>query len=215
MVRHLAVELMKKHPPSPRDLRGRAKDEWIEAYVAGHQPKDGKKAGATHTQFSYIPLQSIGNPNTDPDVRRVMIVAPPGDEAWLEHLAARLDGVPLEPLPNTKLPPGTRLERIEDKKPDGVRDAYLKPSAEWASVTPIILPGHDDHKPEKTRRLIEKTLQQSGIDQPCEFEWSAFQSISQDASCAEVSKGIRMIRRKRFLLTMCGQATCLTKRLYI
>ncbi len=35
-------------------------------------------------------------------------------------------------------------------------------------------PGHDDHKPEKTRKLIEKALQQSGIEQACEFEWSAF-----------------------------------------
>ncbi len=172
MVKHASIELMKQNPP--RDLRGRSKDEWVEAYVAGHQSKDGKDAGAAHTQFTYIPLQSIGTPNTDPGVRRVMIVAPLGDDAWLEHLAARLDGIPLKPLPNTKLPAGTRLERIDDKKSDGVRDAYLTPSAKWASVTPVILPGHDDHKPEKTRRLIEKALQQSGIDQSCKFDWNSF-----------------------------------------
>jgi CRISPR-associated protein Csb2 len=172
MVRHLAIELMKANPPS--ELRGRAKDEWVEAYVAGHQSKEDKEAGATHTQFSYVPLQSIGHPNTDPGVRRVMIVAPLADDAWLEHLAVRLDGALLKPLANTKLPPGTRLERIHDKRRDGVRDAYLNPSVAWASVTPVILPGHDDHKPDKTHRLIEKALQQSGIDQPCAFEWSAF-----------------------------------------
>jgi CRISPR-associated protein Csb2 len=38
----------------------------------------------------------------------------------------------------------------------------------------VILPGHDDHKPAKTRKLIEKALAQSGIEQPCDFEWSAF-----------------------------------------
>jgi CRISPR-associated protein Csb2 len=172
MVKHLAIETMKRNPP--RDLRGRVKDEWVEAYVGGHQSKEGKDASRPHTQFSYIPLQSIGTPNTDPGVRRVMIVAPVGDETWLEHLAARLDGILLKPLPNTKLPQGTRLERIGDNKSDGVRDAYLESSIEWASVTPVILPGHDDHKPEKTRKLIEKALQQSGVDQPCEFEWSAF-----------------------------------------
>lgn len=172
MVKHAAIELMKKNPP--RDLRGRSKEEWIEEFVAGHQSKQDKEAGTDHTQFSYIPLQSIGHANTDAGVRRVMIVAPLGDDVWLEHLAARLDGSLLKPLPNTKLPPRTRLERISEKHKDGVRDAYVTASITWSSVTPVILPGHDDHKPEKTRKLIEKALAQSGIDQPCEFEWCAF-----------------------------------------
>ncbi len=172
MVRHAAIQVLTRNPP--RDLRGRAADEWLDTYVAGHRPRDDEEARAAHSQFSYVPLQSIGHTHADPGVRRVMIVAPLGDEAWLEHLAARLDGVPLSPLPRTNLPTGTRLERFEDARPDGVRDAYLRRSHEWASVTPVILPGHDDHKSEKTRKLIQKALQQSGIDQPCEFEWSAF-----------------------------------------
>lgn len=172
MVRHLAVETMKKNPP--RDLRGRGPAEWANSYVAGHRSPKEKADDAPHTQFSYVPMQSVGNPNTDPGVRRVMIIAPLDDEAWLEHLAGRLDGARLQPLPNTTLPAGTRLERIDNRRKDGVRDAYLNDSIAWASVTPVILPGHDDHKPEKTRRLIEKALAQSGIDQPCEFEWSAF-----------------------------------------
>src|SRR5262249_54431841 len=132
MVKHLAVEMMKDHPPHPRDLKGIDPVDWVRAYVAGHQSKEDKEAGAAHTQFSYIPLQTVNPHNdlADPSVRRVMIVAPLGDETWLDHIATRLDGIPLKPLPNTKLPPGTRLERINDKKPDGVRDAYLKPSAE-------------------------------------------------------------------------------------
>jgi CRISPR-associated protein Csb2 len=121
-----------------------------------------------------MPLQSIGNPNTDPGVRRVMIVAPLGDDGWLDHLAEHLDGMQLKPLPHTMPPPGARLERIDDERKDGVRDAYLRGSVAWASVTPVILPGHDDHKPEKTRSLILKALRQSGIEQPCSFEWSAF-----------------------------------------
>lgn len=172
IVRHLAIEMMKKNPP--RDLRGRTPGEWVEAYVAGHRPKGDEDAGASHTQFSYIPLQSIGNPNTDPGVRRVMIVAPFGDDDWLDHLADHLDGKALQSLPGTSLPPGTHLERIDDERKDGVRDAYLRASTTWASVTPVILPGHDDRKPQKTRSLILKALQQSGLEQPCSFEWSAF-----------------------------------------
>jgi CRISPR-associated protein Csb2 len=172
MVKHLAIEAMRNNPPG--DLRGLEQSDWLRAYIAGHQSDEDKKAGAIHTQFSYIPMQSIGNYHTDPGVRRVMIAAPLGDDDWLEHLADHLDGEPLKPLPNTILPPGTRIERIDNKSKDGVRDAYLRTSDTWASVTPVILPGHDDHKPDKTRRLILKALQQSGIDQPCEFEWSAF-----------------------------------------
>jgi len=174
MVKHLAIEMMKDHPPSKRDLREIDPVDWVRAYVGGHQSKEDKDAGAQHTQFSYVPLQSIGMEHTDPGVRRVMIVAPIGDDAWLKHLADRLDGELLKPLPNTTLPLGTRLQRIADNKHDGVRDGYIDASIVWASVTPVILPGHDDHKPEKTRKLIEKALAQSGIDQPCEFEWSAF-----------------------------------------
>ncbi|MBI2481204.1 MAG: hypothetical protein HYV60_21960 [Planctomycetia bacterium] len=128
--------------------------------------------------------------HTDPAVRRAMIVAPLGDEDWLEHLARHLDGQLLKPLPNTHLPPGTRLKHIADNRKDGVRDAYLQSSRVWASVTPVILPGHDDHKPAKTHKLIEKALAQSGIEQPCEFEWSAFshcvQPLPQDAQGSQV-----------------------------
>ena len=179
MVKHLAIELMKDHPPSKRDLRGIDPADWVRAYVAGHQSKEDKDVGAQHTQFSYVPLQSIGMGHTDPGVRRVMIVAPIGNDAWLKHLADRLDGELLKPDPKFPkhehdLPTGTRLQRIADNKHDGVRDGYIDASNVWASVTPVILPGHDDHKPEKTRKLIEKALAQSGIDLPCEFEWSAF-----------------------------------------
>lgn len=172
MVRHLAIALMKHNPP--RDLRGRDPAKWVEAYVAGHQSKEDKDAGAEHTQLSYVPLPSTGFHYTNPAVRRVMIVAPIGDEAWLEHLKRHLDGQLLEPLPNTKLPSGTRLEWLSNRRRDGVRDAYTRESCTWASFTPVILPGYNDHKPDKTRRLILKALAQSGIEQPCEFEWSAF-----------------------------------------
>lgn len=171
MVRHLAIERMTANPP--RDLRGRTPDQWVEQYVAGHQDNPDN-ADSPHTQFSYIPLQSIGMEHTDPAIRRVMIVAPLGVHIWLEHLARYLDGQLLEPLPGTQLPPGVRLERIANNRRDGVRDAYLRSSCTWATATPVILPGHDDHKPAKTRKLIERALAHSGLDQPCEFEWSAF-----------------------------------------
>ena len=99
MVRHAAINAMKMEPPG--NFRELWKDAWVETYVAGHQSKDDNESRAAHRQYSYIPLQLIGHANADPGVRRVMIVVPIGDEAWLDHLAARLYGVPLKPLPNT------------------------------------------------------------------------------------------------------------------
>jgi CRISPR-associated protein Csb2 len=172
MVRHAAIGLMSRNPPA--DLRGLSPQQWVDRYVAGHIPHGDESDGRSHTQLSYVPLPSTGHPHTDPAVRRVMILAPLGDEAWLDHLTERLDGQPLEPLPGTVVPPGTYLQRIPDRRQDGVRDAYTGESLSWASFTPVILPGHDDRKPDKTRKLIVKALAQSGIDQPCEFEWGSF-----------------------------------------
>jgi CRISPR-associated protein Csb2 len=65
---------------------------------------------------------------------------------------------------------------------------YTKLASSWTTVTPVILPGHDDHKPEKTCKLIEKALAQSGIEQPCEFEWSAFSRFAKSLSAHKYDK---------------------------
>jgi CRISPR-associated protein Csb2 len=169
MVRHLAIKAMKKSPPEGVD------SGWVETYVAGHV-----QAGAVgHRQFSYLPLPSIGHAHVDPSVRRVIIAAPPGDERLLQHLAMRLDGQRLQPTPETKLEHSPTLVRVRHDK---VVRLYTEASNVWATVTPVILPGHDDHKPGKTRRLIEKALAQSGIEQSCEFEWSALSRFPKSLS---------------------------------
>jgi CRISPR-associated protein Csb2 len=55
----------------------------------------------------------------------------------------------------------------------------------------VILPGHDDHKPDKTQSLIEKALKQSGIEQPCEFTWSAFSRFRKTYSAHKYDKDKR------------------------
>lgn len=179
-------------PPSNVLQRGHDTwDKWVKSYVSGHQSKEDKDAGLDHTQFSYVPLQSLGTEHTDPGVRRVMVVAPIGDDDWLQHLALQLDGQLLKPdpkFPNIKLPRGTRLELIGPKARDGVRDAYTRPSCTWASTTPVILNRYIEKRKQTQpdgsivevldraaiTEQIKLVLAQSGIDQPCEFEWSAF-----------------------------------------
>jgi len=191
MVRHLAIEKMEFDPPADVD------EQWVRRYVAGHQDAEDKRAGKPHAQFSYLPLPSIRHISkvpTDPAVRLVMVSAPVGDDAKLSHLARRLDGLPLQALPNTQLDGAVRLERINgvNSAEDKVSYLYTEPARAWASVTPIILPGHDDHKPTKTRRLIEKALAQSGVELPCEFEWSAFSRFQKSLSAHKYDRQGRL-----------------------
>jgi len=164
MVRHLSIKAMKKSPPM--DLEEEEVDKWLDAYVAGH----AKPGDNTHRQFSYLPLPSIGHSHTSPSIRRVMITAPVGDDEWLEHLSRRLEGTQLEPTSETKIDHPPTLVRV---RYDKIAHYYTQPSNTWASVTPVILPGYNDHKPGKTHKLIKKAIAQSGIEELCEFEWSA------------------------------------------
>jgi CRISPR-associated protein Csb2 len=163
MVRHLAIEAMNAFTPAEL---GRS---WVESYVAGH----AKEGTIDHRQLSYLPLPSIGHPRIDPGVRRVMIAAPFGDDESLDIVARRLAGQMLKPLRSDEFA-GSDPPLLMPIRRDNIAGYYTRSANSWASVTPVILPGHDDHKTAKTRRLIEKALAQSGIEQPCEFEWSAF-----------------------------------------
>lgn len=178
MVRHLAIEVLRKSPPEGVD------DDWLETYVAGH----AKPGAAEHRQFSYLPLPSIRHQHADQKVRRVMIVAQPGDDRFLQHLSMCLDGQRLKPTPETKLDHPLTLVRVRGDK---VARCYTEASNGWASVTPVILPGHDDHKSDKTRRLIQKALAQSGIEQRCEFEWSAFSQFPKSLSSHKYDRNKR------------------------
>jgi len=180
MVRHLAIEAMKASPPT-----GLGSD-WVETYIAGHATEDAPE----HRQLSYLPLPSIGHIHTDPGVRRIMIVAPLGDDVWLDHVARHLAGRMLEPLRGDEFA-GKDPPLLVPVRHDIVARRYTQPANAWASVTPVILPGHDDHKPAKTRRLIEKALAQSGVDQPCDFEWSAFSRFPKSLSAHKYDRDKR------------------------
>lgn len=154
-----AVDPVSGYPPE--GIRDAA--AWVETFVAGHGPE----CVETYGRFSYIPLPSVGHEHADAMIRRVMIVAPFGHDNELAHLADQLDGVRLEPEGGGEGPVLWRM-RLDD-----VTRTYVGPSRTWATVTPIILPGHDDHKPAKTVKLIERAFRQSGVEQTCEFTWSA------------------------------------------
>jgi CRISPR-associated protein Csb2 len=182
MVRHLAKATMQRSPPTEVDAG------WVERYVVGHRDEDAED----HRQFSYLPLPSIGYEHADQAVRRVMIAAPVGGDAWLEHLAQRLAGRRLRPESGDEFGrygPPTLIRVYRDK----IARRYTAATNRWASVTPVVLTGHDDRKPAKTRKLIDAALAQSGIDQPCTYEWSALSHFRKSLSAYKYDRNKRPV----------------------
>jgi CRISPR-associated protein Csb2 len=123
----------------------------VATMVLGHSLADDvQRSGAS--RFAYFPLPTVeggpGRAGRIGDVRRVMVATFCADTreriAWVERSLAGRElladgGVPvavLVPLPTT----------------DGVVRRYTRPSDTWATVTPVVLPGHDD--PRRYRRRL-------------------------------------------------------------
>ncbi len=179
MVRRIAIQQMKHDPP--RDVADTR--QWVDRYVAGH----ARDYPGEHRQLSYLPLPSIGRAYADQVVRRVMIAAPVGGDVWLEHLTARLDKWKLEPENADEFGdqgPPTLMRVYRDK----VARCYTASANRWSSVTPVILPGHDDRKPAKTRKLIDRALKESGIEQPCSYQWGTHSRFRNSLSAHKYHK---------------------------
>ena len=126
-------------------------------YVAGH----AGDAEESLPRFSYLPLPSIGHPHADGFVRRVLIAEPYGASG--EHsrwVRRRLNHNALIDAQTRK--PRALLSAIGER--DSVLDAYLASANEWFSVTPVVLPGLDDHKHHKAEKLLIKAVVQADID---------------------------------------------------
>lgn len=97
-------------------------------------------------------------PRGTESIARVLVVGSPGldaEMAWLRGGLAGLEvswrGAPqavLEPLPLVG---------------DAVLEKYVATSRSWSTVTPVILPGHDDRSPRKAEGLLLKSFLQAGL----------------------------------------------------
>jgi CRISPR-associated protein Csb2 len=100
----------------------------------------------------------------------------------LEYLAQRLNGERLEAEGGTEACAGAlqlllsgtiELQKFDPPAKHFINRCYLTTADTWQTVTPVLLHGHDDHKPEKTVKLIQRTLLESGVETSCEFTWQA------------------------------------------
>lgn len=131
----------------------------VEAFVYGHagknQPIKGPRADR---RFMFLPLPTINAALGRVEaIRRVLLVAPPGCEPQLDYARKRLAGAELKSA--------TESVGILNHLPhsDWVLRQYLEPASAWTSVTPVVLPGHDDRHIAKAEDLIRKSFMQAGF----------------------------------------------------
>lgn len=138
------------------DFRDHFDDE-TEIYLAGHV------SGKRHTppRFSYLPLPTIGHSHADGMVRRLMIAEPLGGggsrASWAQ---TRLEGQVLLDRDGNERGQLLELWRGSSQK---MVSRYVGEGRIWSTVTPVVLPGHDDGKRTKATKLVLQSIGHAGI----------------------------------------------------
>jgi CRISPR-associated protein Csb2 len=128
-----------------------------ESYVKGEKTVERQAA----PRFSYLPLPTTRHKHADGLIRRVLIAEPfGGDGRHVRWAARRLVGQDLFDEHGEVL---ATLAHPESPSTRAIRGAYVDPARSWSSITPVILPGFDDGKYEKAKRLFMKSLRYSGL----------------------------------------------------
>lgn len=172
-----------------------------EIYVAGHTkagqaPRDGPGA----PRFSYLPLPTIGHEHADGMIRRVLIAEPfGGDGAHARWAQQRLRNQLLRDHDGNER--GILLNLWRNSS-SAILDRYVGEHKNWASVTPVILPGFDDGKRIKAEKLVLQAVRQAGL--PVEgvadftLRKAPFWSGSQHPNCYRRPDYLDSAKNRRF-----------------
>ena len=132
--------------------------DWPPAsFVLGHGEKPGEKHRTVNNRrFAYLPLPSIqsrgsGRSRVVGDIRRVCVTAfDSGHAQEIEWARKTLSGQVLIRAETGEI----AALLFPAPHSDGVLRHYLDPASEWATVSPVVLPGYDD--PAHYRRRLAK-----------------------------------------------------------
>jgi CRISPR-associated protein Csb2 len=141
-------------------------EDRIARFVLGHgEPRGSKHATVGDERFAYLPLPSIENRQgalVVSGIRRTLLhVFADSAEQELNWARRSLSGRDL--VEERTSIPRALVSVIADS--DWTVQRYVGRSSTWSSVTPVILPGHDDRHRRKTDGLLRKTIIQSGFSE--------------------------------------------------
>lgn len=169
--RTASVAGMLRHQTARSASEAGRDQEWIDTFVYGHGA--GSQGQAQSLQrFSYVPIPTIQERrqnhgptrNVVGSIRRALVVGPPGpSEDHIPWARRALSGRELVPRDGDHSTPSALLSLIPNS--DRRLRHYLEAAAVWATVSPMILPGHDDRKATKAERLIRKSIVQAGYSE--------------------------------------------------
>jgi CRISPR-associated protein Csb2 len=156
MVRNALAELARQMRPF----------EWTDAeintFIHGHTPDGERQAHGPDAgrRFAYLPLPSLerrGTGTVVTAIRRLQIVGWPGGEreiAWVRVLS----GHQLNPRDSRTLPAALRLidRPIGALRRDPNLEPYIGAAQVWSTITPLVLPGHDEAHPGIIQRRTER-----------------------------------------------------------
>lgn len=130
--------------------------EWVNAHILGHgDEKDGQ--ATSDERLMFLPLPSL-TPNGVSGIRRVLVVGWPGC-AELADLRRRLNGCEL--IDRDTCTPVAVLSQLATTDREVMK--FSEPGRTWSTVTPVILPGHDD--PSGLRRKLRERDGKSADEQ--------------------------------------------------
>ena len=152
-------------------------------FAAGYGP-----AGDPGRRMSWVPLPSIGHVHADGMIRRALWMCQAQHAEALAELVSHLptDGVPLvdEATGDT-----VAMAVPADPADEPVLGHYFSPATQWASVTPVILPGEfGAGNLRLMNNLMRKAVREAGIDPGliAGAEFSKFGYLPQAARLQEV-----------------------------
>ena len=147
-------------------------EERIATYVHGHASGgDGPARGPEADQrLAFLPLPSITHLKVDA-IRRVLVVAPPGNESEAAWLREALAGQQL--INEQRQQPAATLSTLSAG--DRNLRPYLDPAEVWSTVTPVVMPGRFINGAGRIMRLLRGAFAQAGwpeeLFRRAEFEW--------------------------------------------
>ena len=113
---------------------------WVNEHILGHgEDKDGQSTSDQRLMF--LPLPSIQPVVGVGAIRRLLVVGWHGCDLFAD-LRRRLNGAEL--IDRETCQPAAVLSQLSIKDPQV--EWYTKSNRVWTTVTPVILPGHDDPK---------------------------------------------------------------------
>lgn len=153
--------------------------EKIDSFILGH----GETLGEEHKpvgpkRFAYLPLPSIERRGEAgiavTSIRRALLtILGDGGHPEIAWARRQMSGVELVAEHNGAFLAECEANNLSSHDPlallsllpesDKGVTPYIKPSADWTTVTPVALPGSDEGKADKTDKLLEKMCRHAGF----------------------------------------------------